>query len=212
MIFSIRNGVQIGYDGSRYSLKAKNLFSSRIHPEAIEAELAKEVAAGHVAGPYPTPPFQNTRCSVLGAVPKKGDKWKMIMHLSALKGLSINDAIPKEQYSLQYASVDDAIALLHLVGRGALMAKVDLKSAFRMIPVRKEDWELLGMEWNSHFNFDKCLPFNLRSAPFLFNQFAQALSWMMRRLTTVSDTTSTTLMTTFWWVQLILPSVQVMLP
>ena len=60
------------------------------------------------------------------------------------------------------------------------MAKVDLKSAFRMIPVRKEDWELLGMEWNGHFYFDKCLPFGLRSAPFLFNQFAQALSWMMR--------------------------------
>ena len=96
MIFSIRNGLQIGYDGSRYSLKAKNLFSSRIHPEAIKAELAKEVAAGRVVGSYPTPPFQNTRCSGLGAVPKKGGKWRMIMHLSAPKGLSINDAIPKE--------------------------------------------------------------------------------------------------------------------
>ena len=60
------------------------------------------------------------------------------------------------------------------------MAKVDLKSAFRMIPVRHQDWCLLGMQWNDCLYIDKCLPFGLRSAPFLFNQFADALSWIMR--------------------------------
>ena len=54
----------------------------------------------------------------------------MIMYLSAPTGQSINDHIPKEQYSLQYGSVDDAMKILTALGKGALMAKVDLKSAF----------------------------------------------------------------------------------
>ncbi len=60
------------------------------------------------------------------------------------------------------------------------MAKVDLKSAFRMVPVHREDWELLGFQWNGAFYVDTCLPFGLRSAPFLFNHFALALHWILQ--------------------------------
>ena len=63
-------------------------------------------------GPYPTLSIPNVRCAGLGIVPKKGGKWRMIMHLSVPRGHSINDTIPKERYSLQYSSVDDAVALL----------------------------------------------------------------------------------------------------
>ena len=65
----------------------------------------------------------------------------MILHLSAPLGKSINDHISKENFSLHYASVDDAIHMSAL-GKGALIAKVDLKSAFRMVPVQHQDWEL----------------------------------------------------------------------
>ena len=60
------------------------------------------------------------------------------------------------------------------------MAKVDLKSAFRIIPVRKQDWELLGIRWRNLYYVDTCLPFGLRSAPYLFNQFADALEWILK--------------------------------
>lgn len=60
------------------------------------------------------------------------------------------------------------------------MAKVDLKSAFTMVPVRQEDWQFLGMKWRGRFNVDTCLPFGLCSAPYLFNQFADALEWILR--------------------------------
>ena len=52
------------------------------------------------------------------------------------------------------------------------MAKIDLKSAFRMIPVHRADWDLLGMHWRGQYYVDTCLPFGLRSAPFLFNEYA----------------------------------------
>ena len=102
------------------------------------------------------------------------------MHLSAPAGNSINDHISRDEFSLHYSSVDDAVKLLVSLGRGASMAKVDLKSAFRMVPVRKEDWQFLGMKWRDNFYVDTCLPFGLRSAPFLFNQFAEALEWILR--------------------------------
>ena len=84
-------------------------------------------------------------------------------------GKSINDYISKEDSSLHYASMDDAIHMLSALG------KVDLKSAFRVLSVRRQDWELLYMKWKEVYYLDTCLPFGLRSAPYLFNQFAEAL-------------------------------------
>lgn len=48
-----------------------------------------------------------------------------------------------------------------------------------MVPVHCDDWELLGMSWKGAFYVDTCLPFGLRSAPYLFNQFATALRWIL---------------------------------
>jgi len=42
-----------------------------------------------------------------------------------------------------FSSIDDAIRILLWLGKGALMARVDLKSAFQMVPVHPADWELL---------------------------------------------------------------------
>ena len=49
-------------------------------------------------------------------------------------------------------SVDDIAARVMLKGRGALMAKFDLKEAYRQIPVHPDDCWMLGMEWK-----DSCL-------------------------------------------------------
>ena len=59
------------------------------------------------------------------------------------------------------------------------MGKTDIESAFRLIPVRPNDWELLGMFWNGQYYFDKVLPFGLRSAPYILNQFSDAIEWIL---------------------------------
>jgi len=41
------------------------------------------------------------------------------------------------------------------------MSKLDIKSAFRNIPVHPSDWELLGMKWNGLHYFDSVIPFGL---------------------------------------------------
>ena len=74
--------------------------------------------------------------------------------------------------------MDAAMAL----GQGALMAKIDIKSAFRICPVRPEDWPYLGMRWEDKYYFDKVLPFGLRSAPYIFNCLAEALCWILQNM------------------------------
>ena len=60
---------------------------------------------------------------------------------------------------------------------GALIAKIDVKSAYRLIPVYPGDRKWLGMEINGQVYIDGMLPFGLRSASKLFNALADALEW-----------------------------------
>ena len=59
------------------------------------------------------------------------------------------------------------------------MAKTDLSSAYRHVPVHPDDQHLLGIEWNGVAYIDKALPFGLRSAPKLFSAVADSLAWAL---------------------------------
>ena len=78
-----------------------------------------------------------------------------------------------------YKSVDDAVRIITRKGRGTLLAKLDLKSAYRIVPVHPDDRHLLGMEWEDTLCIDTALPFGLRSAPKIINALADALLWIM---------------------------------
>ena len=123
----------------------------------------------HTAGPFLSPPIPNLQYSTLEVVPKKDGTWRIIMDLSSPHGSSIHDFIPKDDYTLHYASFDEALTLVARYGQKALMAKLDIKHTFRLCPVRLEDRELLGIHWQGKFYIDLRLPFGLRSSPCLFN-------------------------------------------
>ena len=179
LLANIKNGCDIGYQGPHFSHTARNLSTASTHAHIVTQFLTKECRAGRVAGPYPQPPLDNLRCSGLGVVPKKDGGWRAICHLSAPTGTSINDYIDPAQYTLHYCTIDSAIAIMNNLGPNALMGKIDLKNAFRQIPVRREDWHLLGIQWQGMWYVDKCLPFGLRSSPALFNKLATAIEWIL---------------------------------
>ena len=78
---------------------------------------------------------------------------------------------------LSYVKIDDVVDTILYLGRGSQLAKMDVKSAFRIIPVRPADRHLLGICWNESLYVDATLPFGLRSAP---NAVADALEWILR--------------------------------
>jgi len=61
------------------------------------------------------------------------------------------------------------------LGTSALLAKVDIKSVFRLLPIHRAGRHLLAMNWNAEIFVDTCVPFGLRSAPKLFNILADQL-------------------------------------
>ena len=56
---------------------------------------------------------------------------------------------------------------------------MDVKEAFRNIPIHPDDRPLLAMGWNNKIFVDKYLPFGLRSAPIIFSAVADALQWII---------------------------------
>ena len=80
-------------------------------------------------------------------IPKKCQpgKWRLIVDLSHPESKSVNDGIKPELCYLSYVSVDDAVRMVMELGPGALMAKLDIQSVCRMIPVHPGDRRLLGM-------------------------------------------------------------------
>lgn len=74
-----------------------------------------------------------------------------------------------------------AVKDLVISGPGSLMVKLDLEQAFRDIPVRPKDFHLLGFPWEEKFYYDIVFGFGLRSAPYIFNLFAEALHWILDR-------------------------------
>jgi hypothetical protein len=64
------------------------------------------------------------------------------------------------------------------LGVGCYMAKVDIKAAYRTVPVRPADWPLLGMHWQDRFYFHRTLPFGLRSSCHLWERYATAAEWI----------------------------------
>jgi len=73
----------------------------------------------------------------------------LILDLSSLDQFSVNDGINKNLCSLKYITMGNVAAAISKCGRGALLGKIDIQSAFRIIPVHQEDHQLLGMLWKN---------------------------------------------------------------
>ena len=134
-------------------------------------------------GPLPTPITQGIHCSPIGLVPKGRDtgRWRVIVDLSYPAGRSVNDGINTDMCSLKYASMDDALHFIDQLGPGTCLIKVDLKNAYRMVPVHTSDCHLLGICWEGNHYVDLALPFGLRSAPIIFTAVADVVGWALTR-------------------------------
>ena len=73
-------------------------------------------------------------------------------------------------------TMDTAINHVLTLGLGTLLAKVDINSAFHLLPVHPADRHILVMRWNKQFYNDTCLPCGLQFAPKLFNILADLIA------------------------------------
>jgi hypothetical protein len=79
--------------------------------------------------------------SSLGAIPKRNDRVRLIHDLSRPDG-GIN-ALATDT-SVSYSTIDDAVKLIK---PHSYLAKVDLQSAYRSVPIHPNCFNLMGLQW-----------------------------------------------------------------
>jgi len=180
----ILNGVPVDYEGDRsIDRYGPNLKIDPAHVPKVDAVIKADVAAGKKAGPFAVKPFPVMCISPIGCVPKKNsEKVRVIHHLSFPHGGdSVNATITEIRQSLpRFGHAARAISKL---GLGAWLIKLDVSAAYKQIPVRREDWPLLGFLWDSKYYYERVLPFGLRSSCRLWDLYAAALHFFLDHFT-----------------------------
>lgn len=178
----MRHGAHIGFSGPEALRPVKNLASALDNPQFMDDSISALLCNQQIRGPFHTPPLPAFCTSPLGSVMQKRnpDKRRLINHLSWPKGASVNDGIPDSEAHIAYKMFECAVDDLKQSGLGSLMAKLDLKDAFRHIPISPEDWHHMGFSWRRQLYYCIVLTFGLRSAPYIFNLFEEALHWIIQ--------------------------------
>ena len=176
-----RHGFDLGFRGhASCNLQTSNLSSAKEHPLVVDKAIDEEIAAGRLMGPFHSPPFDRFQINPIGVVPKKAPgSFRFITNLSSPVSNSINDSIHDIFAEVSYSTIDDAIRHIIAVGPGAFMAKTDIESAFRLIPIHPHQYHLLVFKWRDSYFFDRCLPMGARSSCQIFELFSSALQYII---------------------------------
>ena len=180
----ITRGFRIGFEGSSTppTQTQRNMKSAYENPHVISVYIESEIMKSRMVGSVIEANTANAiHTSPFGAIPKQHQpgKWRLIVNLSSPKSISVNDGINQQLCSLQYTGIDAAVQIILRLGKSCMLAKLDLKDAYRVIPVHPEDRCLLGMKWQGDLFLDTALPFGLRLAAKIFSAVADGLLWAM---------------------------------
>lgn len=183
IVDGLRGGFRIGFDyrACRCAAGPGNMKSVDQHADIVDRYIHEEKGEGRLLGPFQRSAVPEIHISPFGVIPKsEPGKWRLILNLSSPGGKSVNDGICKEWCSLSYLSVDRVVGKVIALGTGTLLAKFDLKAAYRNVPIHPDDRWMLGMAWEDQVYVDIALPFGLRSAPIIFSALADALEFAIR--------------------------------
>ena len=179
----ILDGVPVDFLGDRKAPRfGPNLPVQPVDVAKISAVVEADVLALKKAGPFDVPPLPDFVVSPIGCVPKKvPGKIRVIHHLSyPFKGDSVNASVLAE--ALELSSFGTAAQAIVAAGRGCFLIKLDVEAAYKQVPVRREDWHLLGFKWLGKYYFERVLPFGLRSSCRLWDLYASALHFLFEWL------------------------------
>ena len=104
--------------------------SAAHYPEVVTAYIDNECSLGWLLGLF-------GRCGVIPKGHKTG-KWRLIVDLLLPPGKSVNDSNDSNLCSLVYKSIDQVTTVAASYQPGALMAKVDIESAYCLIRVHSK--------------------------------------------------------------------------
>lgn len=181
LLNGIANGFKIVPDAAIVTQAKCRNYKSALSPEA--KPLLDQVFRGElILGRITLCDQKPRRVHAIGAVAKKGsEKLRPITEWSRPSRNSLNSYMQNEPFSLE--SIDQA---LRISKPGCFYAIVDLKSAYRHVPVFPRHRELQGSRWGfgnepESYYVDNFLCFGLSCAPWIFHRISSAIARMLRR-------------------------------
>ena len=159
LINGFTNGFDTGFTRlPELSFECKNLLSARRYPISTSELIKSELSKGFLIGPFDSIPFSEYRINPVGiAIGKYSSKKRLIVDMSAPHENdhhpSLNELINKEDYSLSYVTIDNAISLIKNVGKGAWLCKTDLQDAFKQCPLSDKVIPYHGIKWDNKYYF-----------------------------------------------------------
>ena len=132
------------------------------HPKVISDYLQNELSRCRMLGPFSKHQVPSSMHINRFGVILKGHntgKWRLITDLSFPPKYSVSDGIEPTLCSLTYTSVDDVAEIIAELGVGSLLAKIDIESAYRLIPVHPQDRLLQAVQWDGQIYIDPMLAF-----------------------------------------------------
>ena len=190
IVKGFKDGFDIGYRGRTDDIQrtAPNLKITVGSETILWNKIMKEVKLKRFAGPFLRSPFKNFIQSPVGLVPKDGGKdTRLIFHLSYPRnGQSVNSETPKEFCTVKYMDFSDAIRRCMDEGISCKMGKSDMKSAFRNLGIRPDQycWLLIRakcpLDGQFYWFLDKCLPFGASISCSHFQRISDCIAHIVK--------------------------------
>ena len=182
LISGIENGFHVvDVNNKPVDVETQNYKSALCNRELVEKQIVTEVEEGR----YVIVDSKPVIVSALGAIPKTSNNGVRLIHdCSRPASYSVNDYASLCD-KVKYQSVSDAC---NLVNNGYFMAKVDLKSAYRSVPIHPSNYVYSGLKWTfsgtnqPQYMVDTRLMFGSRLAPGIFHRLTQAIRRIINRL------------------------------
>ncbi len=180
----LKYGADIGCKGqARTATHSKNSESAFTFGEQVSDAIADWLKKGFAAGPYAEHQVPaNAKINSIMCREKPNGSVRIILNLSSPLGLSVNDGIDKDLYPATMSSTNKWLEVLHQVGKGAWMAKVDWSDAYKHLHVRPEDLSLQWFSWLGKFFKELCLIFGSASSPGLYDRLAKTVLDLVIRI------------------------------
>ena len=182
LIQGLKFGFDLGYCGEYTNIMVENLKSARSRPGIMSPLVEKEVINNRFLGPFSSPPFENFRVNALGFVPKKTpNEYRLIVDLSQPSFESVNFHIPRDAAQVTYPTIQDAIDIIIQLKMNNLqpyLTKLDIKSAFRLLPLSPSNFPLMGIKYSDSYYIDAFLPMGASSSCQIFQIFSEAIAYI----------------------------------
>ena len=157
-------------------VETPNHTSAIKYKDLVEVELKEQLALGN----YIKSTVPSHIVSPIGAIPKSDNEVRVIHDGSRPTSDAMNDY--SVLHSVHYQTLDEAYELAR---PNYFLSKIDLKSAYRSVPINSIDYCLTGLKWqfkddcSPTYLFDTRLPFGASMAPSVFHRLTQSVRRMM---------------------------------